>query len=776
MKRIFSTITSFCILSSYVWAVPDAFPGAEGAGRYATGGRSGDVYHVTNLNDSGAGSLRYGLDSASGPRTIVFDIGGNIHLTSNLSIGSDITIAGQTAPGDGITVCDRQTSVSGDNIIIRYLRFRPGDTYCPGYEPDSLGVTYSYNVVIDHVSASWGIDEVLSTTHESTNVTVQWSMITEALHNSCHSKGNHGYGSLINGGDFTFHHNLYAHNRSRNPRPGAGLPSTRLDFVNNVIYNPGDRFGYTGADGAAVYLNYVGNYGISGPSTSSTDLLYSPDTDTHVYQSGNKMDTNKNGTVDGTDTGWAMFGGTYTIETSRVSLPLVTTDTADDAYVAVVDLAGASLVRDAVDTRVIETVINQNGAHIDSPADVGGWPTLSSGTAPTDTDQDGMPDAWETANGLNLNNAADRNDFDLHAEYTNLEVYLNSLVDTGTGDITPPTVPTGLSALAGDGTVDLDWGDNSEGDLAGYYVYRSTTSGSDYVILSTLLADSNYIDDTAENGTTYFYVVKAVDASSNKSDYSDEVFATPVDMSFYRDTNDDHRIDMTDLIAFLQLWLQSDCLLATGWDINNDCLINLDEWSLLASYWQAEQEPPIVPIDLVASQGKMVQYKNDSGAWVSEECLKTRSAGVWDDDPALNTLDAAKSWVQFDLSGISGTITSATLTIYAITDAKSYYVNSLNDGVDETWSADTIDWFSAPGNTTTSGSALDAGLTSSLYFVNPTTADGAASGDVTSFVNADTDGLLTFILTPGGTTYIYNVIEGSYYNPDYVPVLTLEVE
>ncbi len=290
------------------------------------------------------------------------------------------------------------------------------------------------------------------------------------------------------------------------------------------------------------------------------------------------------------------------------------------------------------------------------------------------------------------------------------------------------------------------------------------------------MSSSDYTDDTAENGVTYFYVVTAVDTSSNESDSSDEVFATPVDMEFYRDTNDDQIIDVTDLAAFLAVWLQSDCLVTTGWDINNDCWVNLDEFRLMAGSWLAEQEQTITTIDIVASQGKMVQYEGLSGAWVSEERLKVRSAGVWDDNPALNTLDAAKSYLQFDLSGVNGTLTSATLTIYAITGGKSYNVSGLNDGIDETWSSSTINWFSAPGNNTTSGNGLVAAQTVSLYSVGLTVVNGAASGDVTSFVNADTDGLVTFILTAGGTTYMYNVIEGSYYNADYVPVLTLEGE
>ncbi|MBN2512985.1 MAG: PEP-CTERM sorting domain-containing protein [Sedimentisphaerales bacterium] len=185
---------------------------------------------------------------------------------------------------------------------------------------------------------------------------------------------------------------------------------------------------------------------------------------------------------------------------------------------------------------------------------------------------------------------------------------------------------------------------------------------------------------------------------------------------------------------------------------------------------------------ITATQGKAIQYKNDSGVWISETRLKTRTAGVWDDDPELNTLDANKSYLQFDLSslytanpGLQGNIANATLTIYAITNAKSYVVSGLKDGGSEVWRSDTIDWFSAPGNDTASGTALLADQTVALYTINPTVANGAATEDVTSFLNTDTDGLVTFIFTAGGTTYMYNVLEGSYYNADYVPVLTIEV-
>ncbi|HMO86112.1 MAG TPA: hypothetical protein PKC18_14450, partial [Lacipirellulaceae bacterium] len=297
-------LAAACVGARDVGAQLAAFPGAEGAAQFATGGRGGDVYVVTNLNNTGAGSLRNGITSATGPRTIVFAVSGTIRLTSDLTINrSNITIAGQTAPGGGITLADRMVRVNNvSNVVLQHLRMRVGNTYA-NYEPDALWISGSNNVMIDHVSASWGVDEVLSATHGSSNVTVQWSMITEALHNAGHSKGNHGYGSLVNGGNFSFHHNLYAHNRSRNPRPQQSSVAgqlTQFDFVNNVIANPGDRFGYTGDE--TLNINWVGNYGISGQNTTAGALFHIPGGSSNVgfYAEGNVLDSNKNGILDGT--------------------------------------------------------------------------------------------------------------------------------------------------------------------------------------------------------------------------------------------------------------------------------------------------------------------------------------------------------------------------------------------------------------------------------------------------------------------------------------------
>lgn len=439
-----------------------AFPGAEGAGKDALGGRGGDVYHVTSLLNAGAGSLRFGLDNApiSG-RTIVFDTGGTIELTAPLTIDKPfITIAGQTAPGDGITLKGGQVVVDDTHdVVIRYIRSRMGDI--GGDNKDAFGVKHSNDIIIDHVSASWSTDEVLSTTHESDEVTIQWSIISEALGGT----DGHSYGSLINGGDFSYHHNLYAHNRSRNPRgQNTGSDSTRIDFVNNVLYNPYDKFGYGNDD---ISLNYVGNFAIAGPDTkASTDHLYvAGNFDTKIHQDGNLMDIVQNGVLQGVDLGWNAFRDDYTAFATRFDLPMVTTHSALDALTLVLDGAGSSLVRDAVDLRVVDDVWNYGGMIVgSSQSEVGGWPTLDPGTTLLDTDKDGMPDAYENSIPyLNPIDPSDRN-ADMNSNgYTDLEDYLNFLVQ-------PPTISN--ADFDGDGDVDgddflsLQRGYNASGGLA----------------------------------------------------------------------------------------------------------------------------------------------------------------------------------------------------------------------------------------------------------------------------------------------------------------------
>lgn len=441
MVARFRWLGLFC-LAGLACAAADrlpAFPGAEGAGAFTPGGRGGDVYRVTNLNDSGPGSLRYGIQNAKGPRTIVFDVSGTIVLASPLSVNKPyLTLAGQTAPGEGITVSGWTTSVSNTHdVIVRYMRFRAGDVNCPKMQGDTLDVDRSTDVILDHVSASWSIDEALSVT-DADRTTVQWSFITESLNQSCHEKGEHGYGSLIRygAGTLTFHHNLYAHNHSRNPRVGDNIT---LDFVNNVVYDYGLHGGEAGYSGAAdegtTRVNYVGNYVIAGPNTDASRrsrAFHGGSANTLVNQAGNLIDGNLNQIRDGVDTGWNMFVAPYTPQPARFGVPEVRTTGAAAAYRRVLDSAGSSLVRDAVDLRLVSEVEQDGGKVINSQNDVGGWPELKSGPAPKDTDGDGIPDAWELAYGLNPADPSDGPAITASG-YSSLELYLNDLIAPGAG-------------------------------------------------------------------------------------------------------------------------------------------------------------------------------------------------------------------------------------------------------------------------------------------------------------------------------------------------------
>ncbi|TXK37681.1 T9SS type A sorting domain-containing protein [Pontibacter qinzhouensis] len=471
--------------SGYLQAQQLAFPGAEGFGRYTTGGRGGAIYAVTNLNDSGAGSLRDAV-TRSGARTIVFRVSGTISLNSTLNISNpNITIAGQTAPGDGITIKNYPVNVNTDNVIIRYIRFRMGDE--AQQEADALGGRYRKDIIVDHCSMSWSTDECVSF-YDNENLTLQWCLIAESLRNSLHEKGTHGYGGIWGGRYSSFHHNLLAHHDSRNPRLG-GIRTEVTDMRNNVIYNWNGNSGY-GAEGLDV--NIVNCYYKPGPATASSrrERIFSIDKNKTVggtnydiwgrfYINGNFVDGSTRATEDNWTYGvYNQFHNSYgTVSEAdkaamRMSSPHdignnVVTHSAEQAYELVLQYAGASLRRDAVDERILNTVLDRsftaqgskgstNGI-IDSQADVGGWPVLQSLPAPQDTDNDGMPDAWETANGLNPDDASDRNG--IHASgYTNLELYLNSLVALNVTGLPQekrlekteifPNPSTGVSAIA----------------------------------------------------------------------------------------------------------------------------------------------------------------------------------------------------------------------------------------------------------------------------------------------------------------------------------------
>lgn len=428
-----------------------AFPGAEGGGAAASGGRGGDVYHVTSLADNGEeGSLRYGIENADGPRTIVFDTGGTIQLESTLVIkASNLTLAGQTAPGDGITLAGYPVSIGRhkdgvDNVIVRCLRFRVGDIHAIGNKTfggnkdlkgsaaDALNVLSSTNVILDHVSASWSMDEVLSVTHPgSAAVTVQYSIISEPLNNSYHDKGAHGYGSIISTDDgvISIHHNLYAHARIRTPRVSTATDGADgkargavIDVRNNLIYNFANLATYTTGGDDNFSLNLIGNVYKSGRGrnffTVSSD---DGEPDTHVYLADNRLA--------GKPAGRKNTRGKMTLVDKPHPVPSVTTHDSEAVEDIVLTYAGAyPKRRDEIDERVIKQARKGTGRVIDSQKQVGGFPELATDVAPKDADRDGMPDDYEKKNSLDPKDPADRND--VHdSGYTQLEVYLNSLVD-----------------------------------------------------------------------------------------------------------------------------------------------------------------------------------------------------------------------------------------------------------------------------------------------------------------------------------------------------------
>ena len=461
-----------------------AFPGAEGFGRYTTGGRGGAVYHVTSLNDSGEGSFRDACGK-SGARTIVFDVSGTIYLKSELKLNrGDVTIAGQTAPGDGICIADYPFVISANNVIIRYLRFRLGNRNVAYHEGDGLGGMDKQNIIVDHCSVSWSVDECLSV-YGSKNITVQWCLVSQSLVNSGHSKGAHGYGGNWGGSGASYHHNLLAHHVSRTPRLGP-RPGTqtdeRMDMRNNVIYNWAGEGCY---GGEGMNVNIVNNYYQPGPGTAtrSTKIqqriasigIRTTSYTHHDTSSPNQWDKMWHVWgkffVDGnvntkynevTNDNWTYgiynqidnnkVDGTYNDQVkqemhldSPIPFVITTTHTAEKAYEKVLLYAGASLHRDALDELIVSdtrsgvasvTGSNNASGYINSQDDLlsfitgadSPWPTLTNTEVQTDTDGDGMPDTWEDANGLDKNNPDDGN-LITEAGYTQLENYLNALVD-----------------------------------------------------------------------------------------------------------------------------------------------------------------------------------------------------------------------------------------------------------------------------------------------------------------------------------------------------------
>lgn len=448
-----------------------AFPGAEGGGMYTTGGRGGKVIHVTNLNDSGTGSLRAAVEQ-SGPRTIVFDVAGTIQLKSELRIkNGDLTIAGQTAPGGGVCLRDYSVVVSASNVIIRYMRFRMGDE--AKHEGDAIWGRYYENIILDHCSMSWCTDECGSF-YANKNFTMQWCLLGESLNVSVHGKGNHGYGGIWGGKNASFHHNLLASHKSRNPRfchpqvYGNYLSTHRgnVDYRNNVVYNWGDNSTYGGED---AYINMVGNYYKAGPASKQRSYFidansyYSSGSTQYKYprlylednyhSAGYAAALNTNNWLgvywhDGQDVGdptGAHLTAPLPIKKDDATLCYTSTHKVADAFARVMDYVGASLKRDAVDTRLVGDARSgkatytsggngSTGGIIDTQSAVGGWPSLTATPdelkrATTDTDGDSIPDYYEEKLGLDKSKAdATAKTLDPQKLYSNFEIYLHYLV------------------------------------------------------------------------------------------------------------------------------------------------------------------------------------------------------------------------------------------------------------------------------------------------------------------------------------------------------------
>ena len=446
-----------------------AFPGADGGASTITGGTGGDVYVVSTLEDSGTGSLRSGI--ISGNRTIVFAIGGQINLKSKLSINTaNLTIAGQTAPGDGITIAGYPVVIGSkaNNVILRFLRFRLGDQNIENSnfsadDGDALGGKDCKNIMIDHCSISYSTDECASFSRVE-NFTMQYCIISESMKLAGHSKGNHGYGGIWGGRNASYQHNLLAHHDSRNPRFDHSYVGKTyrgpIDYVNNVVYNWGGNSTYGGesdSESNAFHINMVGNYYKKGPSSKNTNRLIQLTTyctnclesglaaPAKLYLEGNKVNGSAatwaanvdcNDSKDTRDRTTLKSQAQLTNRWETGLTALSYTESADAAFNSVLDYAGASLKRDAVDERVVNDVKNGTGSIIDKVSDNPDkfFPTLAGGTPITDTDKDGMPDDWEMEQmktlGVTDKTVSDFKPsvYNLSSKYTNLEVYLNSLV------------------------------------------------------------------------------------------------------------------------------------------------------------------------------------------------------------------------------------------------------------------------------------------------------------------------------------------------------------
>ncbi len=456
MKKLILVLIGI-IAFQFAKAQTPAFPGAEGGGMYTTGGRGGTVYYVNSLDDTKTGdkktregTLRWCLDRNDSLKIILFKVAGIIHLNSSLNIPSNTTIAGQSAPGDGICIAGYPVKIDGDNIIVRFMRFRMGDLN--GVEDDSFKGIRHKDIIIDHCSMSWSTDECASF-YDNENFTLQWSILSESLRASVHKKGSHGYAGIWGGKKASFHHNLLAHHDSRNPRMCGSRYSAQpelelVDFRNNVIFNWGSNSGYAGEGGR---YNFINNYYKPSKTSQHPNRIFSPNADEgankqvagvwgEFYLEGNYFHNDRKTTKDnilGFQPNPKSKNKRELLLSTSFDVPFVTTDDAVTAYKRVLAQAGASYKRDKTDARIVNetekgvTPVRASGnagtkpGMIDSQNDVGGWEAYCYNPEEIlpDINIDGIPDGWLEKNYLNKK-ANDTNE----EGYTYLEVYLNGLV------------------------------------------------------------------------------------------------------------------------------------------------------------------------------------------------------------------------------------------------------------------------------------------------------------------------------------------------------------
>jgi len=568
-----------------------AFPGAEGFGRYAAGGRGGSVYHVTNLNDSGTGSFRDAVSQSY--RTVVFDVGGIINISDRIVVKNNVTIAGQTAPGDGIVIYGNGMSHSNaHNSITRYIRVRMGVNGTSG--KDAMTIASGHDMIFDHISVSWGRDGTFDINFDSgaeiTNITIQDSIISQGLLN--HSTG----GLMQSTGGVSLLRNLWIDNNTRNPKV-KGIN----EYVNNVVYN-WDVAAYILGDSAGdSYANVINNCFINGPDTSSAAFTRG-NLNFHIYASDNYQDSNRNGVLDGGILSESAYG-TVDWQSTSYDYPSLTAFSPIEAYYVVLSKAGASTQRDAVDTRLItelkslgtlgQIISNENNPPMYGPGIVNG------GTAPTDTDGDGMSDEWETTLGLNPESADNNGDIDGNG-YTNLEDYLNWLA-----------VPH--AKVARNESVDIDLRRFSSGFNPGASYQLSNISHGSGILLgdghtARFEPTKGYsglagFDYTVDNGCSVTETVQVLVAARGEW--------------IYGDFTDDDIVDLNDIPEFVKLWVIDDCCQTEYVDLNGDCIVNFYEFSALADNWliiPPDTTAPSAPTKLwaAAGYGTVSLYWNDN--------------------------------------------------------------------------------------------------------------------------------------------------------------------